>query len=219
MEAFAVQDADEARQYIGSSDFDLVMLDIMVLLIDIATATGHESDFSKNGDEDAFISLMSEPALSDDGSLVINPGGSADYHRAKPLNIRDLLVRIRAALHRVNVHEEISVPAQDANLAFDGWELRVIERELTSSEDVTVPLSESEYRLLRAFLAHPKTVLTRDELLDIAYGRKANVYDRTIYNQVNRLRRKIEPDPKNPTLIRTAWGNGYIFTADVTAKA
>ena len=69
--------------------------------------------------------------------------------------------------------------------------------------------------MLSAFIDLPLAVLSRDQLLDITSGRAARVFDRAIDNQVSRLRRKIEPDAKNPTLIKTVRGGGYMFTAEV----
>jgi two-component system OmpR family response regulator len=81
---------------------------------------------------------------------------------------------------------------------------------------VSVPLSSGEFRLLTALLEHPGMVLTRDQLLDLTRGRSAQPFDRSIDNQVSRLRRKIEHDPKDPKLIKTAWGDGYSFVGEVT---
>jgi two-component system OmpR family response regulator len=77
-------------------------------------------------------------------------------------------------------------------------------------------LSTAEYRLLCVLVERPGLVLTRDQLLDLTVGRAADVYDRSIDNQVSRLRKKIELDPRNPALIKTHWGGGYSFTAEVT---
>ena len=83
-------------------------------------------------------------------------------------------------------------------------------------DEVVTPLSNGEFLLLNAFLARPNMVLSRDQLLDLTRGRAANAFDRSIDNQVSRLRRKIEADPKKPALIKTVWGGGYRFTAAVT---
>jgi two-component system OmpR family response regulator len=83
-------------------------------------------------------------------------------------------------------------------------------------EGVSVPLSTGEYNLLLALVLRPRQVLTRDQLLDLTQGREAMAFDRAIDNQVSRLRRKIEPDPKNPTVIKTVWGGGYTLAAEVT---
>ena len=93
--------------------------------------------------------------------------------------------------------------------------MNVGRRELVDEDGVAIPLSTSEFLLLCALLRHPKMVLSRDQLLDLTRGRAANAFDRSIDNQVSRLRKKIEADPKEPALIKTVWGGGYVFTADV----
>jgi two-component system OmpR family response regulator len=82
-------------------------------------------------------------------------------------------------------------------------------------DGVGIPLSSGEYNLLLALVERPKLVLTRDQLLDLTQGREAGVFDRSIDNQISRLRRKIEADPKAPRYIKTVWGGGYTFSAEV----
>jgi two-component system OmpR family response regulator len=81
-----------------------------------------------------------------------------------------------------------------------------------------VPLSTAEFRLLSVFLDHVGLVLSRDQLLDLTVGRNSEPFDRAIDNQVSRLRKKIETDPKSPALIKTHWGGGYSFSAEVTTQ-
>jgi two-component system OmpR family response regulator len=90
-----------------------------------------------------------------------------------------------------------------------------LKRRLTDPECAVVAISSAEFRLLVAFLEHPRKVLDRDRLLDMVQGREAHLFDRAIDNQVSRLRRKIEADSKNPQLIQTVWGGGYMLAADV----
>ncbi len=78
-----------------------------------------------------------------------------------------------------------------------------------------MPLSSGEHKLLMAFIERPKMALSREQLLDLTKGRDADVFDRSIDNQVSRLRRKIEKDPRNPRYIKTVWGGGYTFTPEV----
>lgn len=99
--------------------------------------------------------------------------------------------------------------------AFADWVLKAGERSLVDAEGVAVPLSTGEYNLLLALVTHPNQVLSRDQLLDLTQGRAAQAFDRAIDNQISRLRRKIEADPKSPTLIRTVWGGGYTLATDV----
>jgi two-component system OmpR family response regulator len=79
-----------------------------------------------------------------------------------------------------------------------------------------VPLSTGEYDLLIAFVEHPQHVLSRDQLLDLARGRSATGFDRSMDTQVSRLRRKLERDSGDPKIIKTVWGGGYMFTPAVS---
>lgn len=110
-------------------------------------------------------------------------------------------------------------PIEHDRLHFDGWSLNVSRRELLDPEGTSVALSSGEFQLLCAFLKRPKMVLNRDQLMDLTTGRTPAVFDRSIDNQVSRLRRKIEIDPKDPKLIKTVWGGGYMFTAEVRDTA
>ena len=88
-------------------------------------------------------------------------------------------------------------------------------RELINQVGLATPLSTAEFRLLMVLLDHPQMVLTRDQLLDLTVGRISDVFDRSVDNQISRLRKKVEVDPRNPELIKTHWGGGYLFTAEV----
>ncbi|NRA86920.1 MAG: winged helix-turn-helix domain-containing protein, partial [Rhizobiales bacterium] len=98
---------------------------------------------------------------------------------------------------------------------FDRWKLDIGSRELIDENNVSYVLSTAEYMLLSVFLLHPNVELNRDQLLDLARGREAQLFDRSIDNLVSRLRRKVEQDIKKPNLIKTVWGKGYILNADV----
>ena len=76
-------------------------------------------------------------------------------------------------------------------------------------------LSSGEHLLLASLIEHAGLALTREQLLDMTKGREARVFDRSIDNQISRLRRKVEADPKNPRIIVTQWGGGYVFAAEV----
>ena len=89
---------------------------------------------------------------------------------------------------------------------------------LVDRDGVAVPLSTGEYNLLLTFVTHPRQVLSRDQLLDLTTGRAADVWDRSVDNQVSRLRRKVEDDPRSPALIKTHWGGGYQLVAEVTTS-
>ncbi len=100
-------------------------------------------------------------------------------------------------------------------LSFSGWRLDVVRRELRSAKNALIILSGAEFDLLLAFAEHSQEVLTRDQLLDLAHGASHVAYDRSIDVLVGRLRRKIEQDCKNPSVIRTVRSGGYVFTPTV----
>ncbi|MFG1284219.1 response regulator [Xanthobacter autotrophicus] len=154
-------------------------------------------------------------AMAEETDRIVGLEIGADDYVTKPFSPRELLARIKAVLRRVH-----SLPPQKGHIAaktvrFDRWKLDVGRRELMTEDDVAVPLSTAEFRLLCAFLDHPGIVLSRDQLLDLTAGRSADPFDRSIDNQVSRLRKKVEADPKVPALIKTHWGGGYSLTAEV----
>jgi two-component system OmpR family response regulator len=137
----------------------------------------------------------------------------ADDYVAKPFEPRELVARIRSVLRRTA--KAMPAADEDALYEFDGWKLDPLKRKLTDLEGTVVPISSAEFRLLVAFLTHPRQVLDRDRLLDMVQGREAHLFDRAIDNQVSRLRRKVEEDSRDPKLIQTVWGGGYRLAADV----
>jgi two-component system OmpR family response regulator len=144
----------------------------------------------------------------------------ADDYVVKPFEPRELVARIRSVLRRVQKSANGSAaPEDDALYEFEGWQLDPLKRRLADPEGATVPISTAEFRLLTAFLDHPRRVLDRDRLLDMVQGREAHLFDRAVDNQVSRLRRKIEADSRNPELIQTVRGGGYRFAADVRRVA
>jgi len=152
--------------------------------------------------------------MGEETDRIVGLEVGADDYLPKPFNPRELLARIKAVLRR-------SGPAlaekeeKSENLQFAGWTLDTAQRRLTTPGGEAVELSTGEYDLLLAFLRHPQRVLNRDQLLDLARGRAAIPFDRSIDVQVMRLRRKIEADPKAPKIIATVRGGGYQFTPAV----
>lgn len=137
----------------------------------------------------------------------------ADDYLAKPCNPRELVARARAVLRRARDTEGA---APGDSVRFAGFRLDIARRELIDPDDVVIPLSAGEFRLLRAFVERPQRVLTREQLLDYAFDNDADVFDRAVDVQVSRLRRKLER-PGGPEIIRTVRGEGYLFAVKPTA--
>ncbi|MNC21483.1 Transcriptional regulatory protein OmpR [compost metagenome] len=157
-------------------------------------------------------------AMGEETDRIIGLEMGADDYLAKPFNPRELLARIKAVMRRTQVESQPVPETLTRDLRFDRWLLDINRRELVDEEGVGMSLSTAEFDLLKVFLERPQRVLSRDQLLDLARGREAVAFDRAIDTLVSRLRRKLERDPKNPELIKTIWGGGYLFAADVTQE-
>ena len=197
------------KKVLSSSVIDLVVLDLMMPGEDGLTLC---RDLRAQNN----LPVIMLTAMAEDTDRVIGLEMGADDYLTKPFNPRELLARIKAVLRRANSLPQQRGTLSGDRLAFDRWIIDNGQRELIGGDGVAVPLSTAEFLLLSAFLQHPKMVLSRDQLLDLTSGRAATAFDRSIDNQVSRLRRKIEADPRKPELIKTVWGGGYSFTAEVT---
>ncbi len=155
-------------------------------------------------------------AKSDPIDRIIGLELGADDYLAKPFNSRELLARLRSIIRRTR---ELQVPAggdmTGGNFRFDGWLLRTGPRDLLDPHGTPVTLTTGEFDLLHALVLHPQKVLSREFLLDWTRGRAASLIDRVIDVQIGRLRRKLGDDTREPLLIRTVRGDGYLFAPSV----
>jgi two-component system OmpR family response regulator len=153
-------------------------------------------------------------AMGSEVDRVIGLEIGADDYVVKPFSPRELVARIKAVLRRA---AKVAPDGDDMPLAyeFNGWRLEPAGRVLRSPTGAVI--TSGEFDLLMAFVARPQRVLTRDQLLDLAKGRSSAAFDRSIDVQISRLRRKIEADPREPTIIKTIRSGGYLFTSLVQA--
>jgi len=212
----AVSDGPSMRAALAAGPADLVILDLMLPGEDGLTlcrelrATGRTP-------------IIFLTALNSEADRVVGLEMGADDYLSKPFSTRELLARVRAVLRRAaplpNEARKEEPPVDTGRrLLFSGWTLDTGRRQLTAPDSVLVELSGGEYELLVAFLDRPQIVLNRDQLLDITRGRSGGPFDRAIDVQVGRLRRKIEAGPKNPTLIKTVRGGGYVLASTVERR-
>lgn len=202
-------DAEGARARMTAYAIDLVILDIMMPGEDGLSLCRH---IRASGD----IPVILLTAKSEETDRIVGLEMGADDYVVKPFSPRELATRAKVILRRAAASGSRQHAPESGSYAFAGWVLKTGERALVDREGVSVPLSTGEYNLLHALALRPRQVLTRDQLLDLTQGREAMAFDRAIDNQVSRLRRKIETDPKNPELIKTVWGGGYTLAAEVT---
>lgn len=210
---YRVSVADGAKAFralLQKSTPDLVVLDVMMPGEDGLSLCRHLR-------EATTIPVILLTAVTAETDRIVGLEMGADDYLTKPFSPRELLARIKAVLRRANAMPPKQQRPKSQRLRFGPWVLDVAKRELLDPTGFATPLSTAEYRLLTVLLDHPQIVLSRDQLLDLTVGRIGDVFDRSIDNQVSRLRKKIESDPRNPELIKTHWGGGYCFTAEVEA--
>jgi two-component system, OmpR family, response regulator len=204
------------RDALTRETIDLVLLDLKM--------PGEDGlSLARNIRQNSEIPII---MLTGKGDLVDRVAGlesGADDYITKPFELREILARIRSVLRRTNPGSNTSghisnmAGQENANevLAFEGWRLDLLRRELRCQTGSPVPLTAGEFELLAAFAKNPNRVLNRDQLIDLVKGRDWASYDRGVDTQVMRLRKKIETDPHNPSLIKTVRGVGYVFATSV----
>lgn len=201
--AATAQDAAAMDRALAAEGADLVVLDLMMPGEDGLSAARRLA--ARGGPPVIMLS-----ALGDDADRIVGLEVGADDYLAKPCNPRELVARARAVLRRAR-DVDTRRGAGEA-VRFAGFRFDFSRRELVDPDGVLVTLSTGEFRLLRAFVERPQRVLSRDQLLDLAFSSDGEVFDRAVDVQVSRLRRKLER-PDSGELIRTVRGEGYLFTS------
>jgi DNA-binding response OmpR family regulator len=210
---FAVATAADGRAMadaLARGDTDLVILDLK-----LAGEDGLDLLRRLRCDSDLPVIVLTGHRREEVDRVVGLELGADDY-LTKPFSLRELHARIRAVLRRSEARAAVPVePCRHRRYRFAGWELALRTRRLTAPSGEPVPLTRGELSLLLAFLQAPQQVLSRNQLLAASRVHDEEVFDRSIDVQILRLRRKLEPNPSEPTLIRTERGAGYVFTAPV----
>ena len=206
-----VDGGDGLREVIDDKDVDLVLLDIRMPGEDGLTL----ARFLRESTHVGIIMLTAAGEVVD---RIVGLEMGADDYLAKPVDLRELLARIKAVLRRASQAEEET--ADDGGTAvrtvrFGEFTLNLESHKLFEASGSEVPLTSMEFDLLKAFADHPNRVLTRDQLLNLAHNRDWEPFDRSIDIRIARIRRKIESDPAKPQVIKTVRGAGYLFS---TAK-
>jgi two-component system, OmpR family, response regulator len=203
------------RQAIARQVPDLVVLDLNMPEEDGLSII---RDLKRTGLPTIMLTATASPI-----DRVVGLELGADDYLAKPCEMRELLARIRSVLRRSGAAKPVvatPAPAAEAALPADGdtlirfgtkW-LDLEAQALRDDDGIEHPLTGSEFGLLKAFATNPKRVLSRERLLELANARDADAFDRAIDLRIMRLRRKVEPDPRRPSVLKTVRGGGYLFT-------
>ena len=195
-------------QNLDSARIDLVVLDVML--------PGESGlNLCRRVRSTASVPIIMLTAVGSETDRIVGLEMGADDYLAKPFNARELLARVRAVLRRAGGSPIDGRDGINRTLEFGGWRLDVTGRKLFSPAGALVPLRAAEFDLLLALVERPQRVLTRDQLLDLARGRAASSFDRSVDVQISRLRRKLGIAPDAPEFIKTVRGGGYVFAASV----
>ncbi len=208
-EVATASDARTMEAALAADGIDLVILDLM-----LPGKSGLE--LCRDLRARSPIPILMLTAMGDETDRIVGLEMGADDYIGKPFNPRELLARVRAILRRTSAAARVGKPAgTPKRMRFAGWSLDLGRRRLEAPDGLIVDLTTGEYELLIVFAERPQRVLTRNQLLDLARGRDATPFDRSIDVQVSRIRKKIEVDPKAPEMIVTVRGDGYMFTPEV----
>ena len=196
------------RQAIAKDKPDLIVLDLNMPEEDGLSIVRDLK--SKNSIPVIMLTATASPI-----DRVVGLELGADDYLAKPAELRELVARIRSVIRRAS--QAAAAPAGTAareKVRFGTKWLDLEARVLQDADGVDHPLTTSEFNLLKAFADHPRRVLSRERLLDLANARDPDAFDRAIDVRITRIRRKVEPDPNHPRIIRTIRGAGYAFSPD-----
>ena len=195
----------------GHDPVDLIVLDLMLPDDDGLV-------LCRNLRANSNIPVVILSARGEEVDRIIGLEMGADDYLPKPFHPRELLARVRSVLRRSHAQptsDKSTSKEDNITYHFAGWTLDLPTRQLYSPQAEKIFLSGGEFSMLRIFLKYPNHILSRDQLLDYSRGREIEPFDRTIDMQVSRLRKRLREDPKNPELIKTVRGVGYVFSVRV----
>ncbi len=194
---------DEGLKFAQTSEFDLIILDVMlpgINGVDICRELRAKQ---------VLTPIIMLTAMSEDVDKILGLETGADDYITKPFSVRELIARVKAIFRRCEFEQkahQVQEPAFFGDLAIYPDKRKVI---LAGKE---INLTPKEFELLSHLSAHPGRSYSRSELLAQVWGYEFEGYEHTVNSHINRLRSKIEPDPNSPQYILTTWGVGYRFT-------
>ena len=211
-EGFDVVEAQSSEEVLAT------LRDRPIALLTLDLHLGHDNglDLARLVRKTSSVPIVMVTGQGDVIDRVVGLEIGADDYITKPFHVRELIARIRSVLRRSAPLETNDGTADSQNaLSFDGMSAQLDRMELVDRDGRDCGLTSGDFRLLKVFLDRPMRVLSRDQLMELTGGIERNPLDRTIDNQVARLRKKIERNPSEPKLIKTVRGVGYMFAGDV----
>jgi len=200
----ALSDGSSVLETIRTESPDIVILDIMLPKRDgLEVLKEIRTEFS--------VPVIMLTARGEDADRIVGLELGADDYLPKPFNPRELLARMKAVLRRL-APEDKSRAEKDENIYIEAGGLVLNKaKRILLIEEKEVELSSTEYKILEALMERPNTVLSRDQLMNLARGRDFVAFDRSIDVHISKLRAKLESYPRLRKIIKTVWGTGYMF--------
>jgi two-component system, OmpR family, response regulator len=185
-----------------------------LILLDIKLPDGSGFSFAKKLQKriDVGLIIITSQDQTADKLKGLNLG--ADDYLIKPVNPQELQLKLARLNERVNITKRLN-PSGGGQYRFDGWTLEMENGTLTDKTGQPCPLTNKEFEILRIMVQNPQIALSRDRILVLAGRGDQDIFDRVVDSIITRLRKKIEPDPKQPSIIKTVFGKGYMFCPDV----
>jgi DNA-binding response OmpR family regulator len=211
---YDVRSADDGHSFLA--EFELYKEDLCLVILDVMLPDTDGFTLCQTVRQQSKVPIIMLTASSDDTDRIVGLELGADDYIAKPYNPRELLARIKAVHRRV----QLSGPSDKSRyLRFSGFTMDLVERMLTDVEGTQVLLTSMDFNLLKFFAEHAGETLDRTQLMEQTRGRDLGPLDRSLDVQVSRLRQRLNDDGKQPTLIKTVRGSGYVFSTDVAKLA
>jgi len=203
-----VPDGAAMRKILMRESVDLIVLDIMLRGED-----GLSLCRWIRGESNHPVIMLT--ARGDAVDRIIGLEMGADDYLPKPFNPRELVVRIKTVLRRMDRKSTQPAYRETQHYHFGSWVLDTVSRDLTDSSGVVVPLGGAEYRVLMKLLSSQNKILSRTQLMESATEREADPFDRSIDVRISRLRQLLGEDAREPKIIKTVYGEGYVLGVDV----
>ena len=208
-EGYGVREAGSGEEM--RSRLDAMRPDLVILDLGLPDENG--LNLARELRSGSDIPIIMVTGKSDTVDKIVGLELGADDYVTKPFDERELLARVRTVLRRAAARSESAPDASSAR--FEGWTLDLVAHELVAPSGKQVHLTSNQFQVLACLVTHANRVLSRGEILELVAGRDWTPMDRSIDVLIGKLRRKVEPDPSSPTLIKTIRGVGYKFTARV----
>jgi len=196
-------DGEEALEQFENNEVHLLILDIMMPKLNGVEVL----KYIRESSDVPVIMLTAKVGESD---LVDSMKSGADDYVKKPFSMRELVVRVEAMMRRVYRHEKEELSLCGGRIAVNILKMKVLK------DGELVDLTPNEFKILKVFIENQELVLSREQLIEKAFGMNFDGFDRTIDTHVKNLRYKLELNPKNPEMIKTVYGIGYQFFRGVS---